>query len=55
LGCAVAPPLHREEARQGAVLLAFAGGHLDANSWIIHGILAHAQSANVVFLWGRAP
>jgi uncharacterized membrane protein YoaK (UPF0700 family) len=51
LGRAADPPLHREEALQVAALLAFAGGYLDAYTWIIHGVLANAQSANVVFLW----
>src|SRR3954463_14951720 len=34
-----------------AALLAFAGGYLDAYSWIVHRIFANAQTANLVFLW----
>jgi uncharacterized membrane protein YoaK (UPF0700 family) len=54
LGRAADPPLHREEALEVAALLAFAGGYLDAYTWIIHRVFANAQSANVVFLWVRA-
>jgi uncharacterized membrane protein YoaK (UPF0700 family) len=54
LSHAVDPPLHREQTVQVAALLAFAGGNLDAYTWIIHGVLANAQSANVVFLWVHA-
>jgi uncharacterized membrane protein YoaK (UPF0700 family) len=34
-----------------AALLAFAGGYLDAYSWIVHRVFANAQTANLVFLW----
>ncbi len=34
-----------------ALLLAFAGGYLDAYTWIIHGVMANAQTANLVLLW----
>lgn len=36
---------------QVALLLAFAGGYLDAYTWIIHGVMANAQTANLVLLW----
>jgi uncharacterized membrane protein YoaK (UPF0700 family) len=34
-----------------ALLLAFAGGYIDAYTWIIHGVMANAQTANLVLLW----
>src|SRR3954465_8332958 len=34
-----------------ALLLAFAGGYIDAYTWIIHGVMANAQTANLIFLW----
>ncbi len=43
--------LRRDEAFTVALLLAFAGGCLDAYTWIIHGVMANAQTANLVFLW----
>lgn len=43
--------LRREETVVVALLLAFAGGCLDAYTWIIHGVLANAQTANLIFLW----
>ena len=48
------PPLRREETLVVALLLAFAGGYLDTYTWITHGILANAQTANLVFLWVHA-
>jgi len=33
------------------LLLAFAGGYIDAYTWIIHGVMANAQTANLIFLW----
>lgn len=36
------------------MLLGFAGGYLDAYTWITHGVLANAQTANLVFLWVNA-
>lgn len=44
----------REETLFVALLLAFAGGYIDTYTWITHGILANAQTANVVFLWVNA-
>lgn len=41
----------RDEALQIAGLLAFIGGYLEAYTWIVHGVFANAQSANLVFLW----
>src|SRR5258708_28445204 len=41
----------RDETVQIALLLAFAGGYLDAYTWIIHGVMANAQTANLVLLW----
>ena len=29
-----------------ALLLAFAGGYIDVDTWIIHGVMANAQTAN---------
>ena len=51
---AVSPLLGREEAVPIAMLLAFAGGYLDAYTWIIHGVMANAQTANLVLLWVHA-
>lgn len=43
------PP--RDEAVSIALLLALVGGYLDAYTWIIHGVMANAQTANLVLLW----
>jgi uncharacterized membrane protein YoaK (UPF0700 family) len=51
---AAAPPVRREETLAVALLLAFAGGYIDAFTWTTHGILANAQTANIVFLWVHA-
>jgi uncharacterized membrane protein YoaK (UPF0700 family) len=51
LGIAVSPSLRREETLLVALLLAFAGGYLDAYTWMIHGVMANAQTANLVLLW----
>src|SRR4051795_10604920 len=48
------PLAHREEILPVALLLAFAGGYLDTYTWITHGVLANAQTANLVFLWVSA-
>lgn len=48
---ALDPAVRREEMLQVALLLGFAGGYLDTYTWIIHGVLANAQTANLVFLW----
>jgi uncharacterized membrane protein YoaK (UPF0700 family) len=45
------PPVRWEETLQIALLLAFAGGYLDAYTWIVHGVVANAQTANPVLLW----
>src|SRR4051794_39591334 len=34
----------RDETVSVALLLAFAGGYLDAYTWIIHGVMANAQT-----------
>jgi uncharacterized membrane protein YoaK (UPF0700 family) len=44
-------PINREEALPVAVLLALAGGYLEAYTWITHKVFANAQTANLVFLW----
>jgi uncharacterized membrane protein YoaK (UPF0700 family) len=44
----------RQETLPVALLLAFAGGYLDTYTWITHGVLANAQTANLVFLWVHA-
>ena len=51
---AVDPPMLREEALLVALLLGFVGGYLDTYTWITHGVLANAQTANLVFLWVNA-
>jgi len=51
LDIAASPPIRRDETVQISLLLAFAGGYLDAYTWIIHGVMANAQTANVVLLW----
>ena len=51
LDIAASPPIRRNETVQIALLLAFAGGYLDAYTWIIHGVMANAQTANLVLLW----
>jgi uncharacterized membrane protein YoaK (UPF0700 family) len=48
---AVASSIRRDETVPIALLLAFAGGYLDAYTWIIHGVMANAQTANLVLLW----
>jgi uncharacterized membrane protein YoaK (UPF0700 family) len=51
LDIAANPPIRRDETVQVSLLLAFAGGYLDAYTWIIHGVMANAQTANLVLLW----
>jgi uncharacterized membrane protein YoaK (UPF0700 family) len=51
LDIAASPPIRRAETVQVSLLLAFAGGCLDAYTWIIHGVMANAQTANLVLLW----
>src|SRR4051812_45264120 len=46
-----ASSIRRDETLPVALLLAFAGGYLDAYTWIIHGVMANAQTANLVLLW----
>ena len=41
----------REETLSVATLLAFAGGYIDAYTWITHSVFANAQTANMLFLW----
>ncbi|MGY4507851.1 uncharacterized membrane protein YoaK (UPF0700 family) [Bradyrhizobium sp. USDA 3650] len=48
---AVASSIRRDETVPVALLLAFAGGYLDAYTWIMHGVMANAQTANLVLLW----
>ena len=48
---AASPPIRRDETLQISLLLAFAGGYLDAYTWIVHGVMANAQTANLVLLW----
>jgi len=43
--------IRRDETVGIVLLLAFAGGYIDAYTWIIHGVMANAQTANLVFLW----
>jgi uncharacterized membrane protein YoaK (UPF0700 family) len=51
LDIVASPPLRRDETVQVALLLAFAGGYIDAYTWILHGVMANAQTANLVLLW----
>jgi uncharacterized membrane protein YoaK (UPF0700 family) len=51
LEIAASPPIRRDETVPIALLLAFTGGYLDAYAWIIHGVMANAQTANLVLLW----
>jgi uncharacterized membrane protein YoaK (UPF0700 family) len=51
LDIAASPPIRRDETLQVSLLLAFAGGDLDAYTWIIHGVMANAQTVNLVLLW----
>ncbi|WBL82696.1 DUF1275 domain-containing protein [Bradyrhizobium xenonodulans] len=46
--------IRRDETIGIVLLLAFAGGYIDAYTWIIHGVLANAQTANLIFLWAHA-
>ena len=43
--------VRRDETVEIVLLLAFAGGFVDAYTWIIHGVMANAQTANVILLW----
>jgi uncharacterized membrane protein YoaK (UPF0700 family) len=51
LDIAASPPIPGDETVQISLLLAFAGGYLDAYTWIVHGVMANAQTANLIFLW----
>jgi uncharacterized membrane protein YoaK (UPF0700 family) len=44
-------PMRAEEAIEIALLLAFSGGYFDAYTWVIHGVMANTQTANLVLLW----
>ncbi len=46
--------IRRDETVGIVLLLAFAGGYIDAYTWIIHGVMANAQTANVILLWVHA-
>jgi hypothetical protein len=48
---AASPPMCRDETVRIALLPAFAGGYLDAHTWILHGVRANARTANLIFLW----
>jgi uncharacterized membrane protein YoaK (UPF0700 family) len=47
----VAGAMRRDETIEIVLLLAFGGGFIDAYTWIIHGVMANAQTANLIFLW----
>jgi uncharacterized membrane protein YoaK (UPF0700 family) len=51
LDIAASPPIRRDETVQISLLLAFAASYLDAYTWIIPGVMANAQTANLVLLW----
>jgi uncharacterized membrane protein YoaK (UPF0700 family) len=46
--------IRRDETVEIVLLLAFAGGYIDAYTWILHGAMANAQTANLIFLWAYA-
>ncbi|MGY8630880.1 YoaK family protein [Bradyrhizobium sp. 14AA] len=46
--------IRRDETVEIVLLLAFAGGYIDAYTWIVHGVMANAQTANLIFLWVHA-
>src|SRR3954451_2816959 len=48
---AAASSIRRDETVPIALLLAFAGGYIDAYTWIIHGVMANAQTADLILLW----
>ncbi|TPQ33862.1 DUF1275 domain-containing protein [Bradyrhizobium guangdongense] len=54
LDIAAGSSIRRDETVLIVLLLAFAGGFIDAYTWIIHGVLANAQTANLIFLWVHA-
>lgn len=51
LDLAAGSSIKRDETLEVALLLAFAGGYLDAYTWMVHGVMANAQTANLVLLW----
>src|SRR5438270_11438490 len=51
LDIAASPPIRRDETVQISLLLAFSGGYLDAYTWVVHGVMANTQTANLVLLW----
>ncbi|OAF11805.1 hypothetical protein AYJ54_08075 [Bradyrhizobium centrolobii] len=51
LDIAAGSSVHRDQTVEVVLLLAFAGGYLDAYTWMIHGVMANAQTANLVLLW----
>lgn len=51
LDIAAGSSIRRDETVLVALLLAFVGGYIDAYTWIIHGVMANAQTANLVLLW----
>jgi uncharacterized membrane protein YoaK (UPF0700 family) len=48
---AASPSIRRDETVLVSLLLAFVGGYLDAFTWMVHGVMANAQTANLVLLW----
>ena len=50
LDIAASPPIRRDETVQISLLLAFAGGYLDAYTWISHGVKANAQTGDLASL-----
>ncbi|WP_083636168.1 YoaK family protein [Bradyrhizobium sp. AS23.2] len=43
--------IRRDETVEIVLLLAFAGGYIDAYTLIIHGGMTNAQTANLILLW----
>jgi uncharacterized membrane protein YoaK (UPF0700 family) len=50
LDIAASPPIRRDETVRISLLLAFTGSYLAAYTWIVHGVMANAQTANIVLL-----
>jgi uncharacterized membrane protein YoaK (UPF0700 family) len=51
LDIAASASLRRDETAPVALLLIFGGGYLEGYTWIIHAVMANAQTANLVLLW----
>jgi uncharacterized membrane protein YoaK (UPF0700 family) len=50
LDIAARPPIRRYETVQISLLLALTGSYLAASTWIVHGVMVNAQTANLILL-----